>query len=87
MPNVIEADDFNPKKIYDSLIARCKQAKVWNICCIVDESFVGIAPFDIIIQDGIFICKVVAPSKRDALIKVANSLPVIKFFNSSEYDE
>lgn len=87
MPKAIEADDFNPKKIYESLIARCKEAKAWYIGCIVDESFVGPAPFDIIIQDGVFICKVIAPTKRDALIMVANSLPVIKFFNSTEYDE
>jgi hypothetical protein len=50
----------------------------------VDESFVGYAPFDIIIEDGIFNCRVVAPTLRDAYIEVANKLPVIKFL---KYDE
>jgi hypothetical protein len=31
------------------------------------------------IIDGIYICNVIAPTKRDALLLVANNLPVIKF--------
>jgi hypothetical protein len=83
MPEVID-EPFNPKKIYEDLITRCKEAKAWYIRCIVDESFVGYAPFDIIIENGIFNCRVVAPSLRDAYIEVANQLPVIKFL---KYDE
>lgn len=84
MPKIIEADDFNPKKIYDELIARCKQAKCWYIRCIVDESYTGYAPFDIIIADGIYHCRVVAPTLKEAYIEVANKLPVLKFLKFDE---
>lgn len=84
MGNLIEADDFNPKRIYDALIKRCKTAKVWEIRCIIDESWIGIAPFNIIIEDGIFICKVIAPTKRDAFLEVSNSLPVIRFLSRQD---
>ena len=76
---VIEFDPFDPKKIYNSLIKRCKSAKRYEIRCIIDESWVGVAPFDLIIEDGIFICFPVAMSRRDAFLQVANILPVIKF--------
>lgn len=73
--------DFNPKKIYNDLISRCKEAKVWYIRCILEESWVGIAPFEMYIIDGIFTCKVVAPTRRDAFLEVTNKLPVIKFLD------
>jgi hypothetical protein len=76
---VIEFDPFDPKKIYSALIKRCKAAKRYEIRCIIDESWVGVAPFDLIIEDGIFICFPVAMSRRDAFLQVANGLPVIKF--------
>ena len=81
MPEIIEADEFDPKKIYDDLIKGCMEAKEWEIRCIVEESYVGQAPFKIRIEDGIYYCKVVTPTLRDAFILVANSLPVIKFLN------
>jgi len=81
MPEVVYEDPFNPKKIYNELIKRCRQAKAWNIRCIVDESWVGVAPFDIMIEDGIFHCKVLAPTLKDAYVEVANKLPVIKFLD------
>lgn len=84
MPDIIEADEFNPKKIYQQLIARCKEAKAWYIRCIVDESFVGVAPFDIIIRDGIYHCRVISPTLKEAYVQVANKLPVIKFL---KYDD
>jgi hypothetical protein len=74
-------DTFDTKKIYDDLIDRCKQARAWEIRCIVDESFVGVAPFDIIIYDGVFYCKVIAPTLKDAYIEVSNKLPVVKFLD------
>ena len=79
MPEVTETDPFDPQKIFDDLMVRCRESKAWNIQCIVNENFVGLAPFDIIIEDGIFHCRVVAPTMKDAYIKVANCLPVIKF--------
>ena len=76
---IIEFDPFDPKKIYNDLIKRCKSVNRYEIRCIIDESWVGIAPFDMIIEDGIFICYPIAPSRRDAFLEVANKLPVIRF--------
>lgn len=84
MPKLIEDDSFNPKKIYDNLIERCKEVKRWEIRCILDESWVGIAPFDMMIEDGIFICFPIAPTRREAFIEVANKLPVIKFLSRQD---
>ena len=83
-PKIIEADDFDPKKIYDDLIESCKQVKLWEIRCIVDESWVGVSPFRMQIVDGVFSCFVVAKTKRDAYIEVANKLPVIKFLSRQD---
>ena len=83
MSDVALFDPFDPKKIYDALIKRCKTAKSWHIRCIVDESFVGIAPFDIVIKDGIFHCKVIAPTLKEAYVLVSNKLPVIKFLKDN----
>ena len=83
MPEISEFDEFDPKKIFDDLMNRCKEAKEWEIRCIVDEAWVGNTPFKIKIEDGIYCCKVITPTLRDAFILVANSLPVIKFLNYS----
>jgi len=82
MPEVILFDPFDPKKIFQDLMKRCKEAKSWNIRCIVDESWTGIAPFNIQIEDGIFNCQVIAPTLKDAYVEVANKLPVIKFLDN-----
>jgi len=85
MRNIVAEDDpLNPKSIYDDLINRCKQAKLWEIQCILEESWCGIAPFDMKIEDGVFTCYVIAPTKRDAFIQVADKLPVIKFLTSQD---
>jgi hypothetical protein len=81
MPSILEDDDFDPKKIYDDLIKGCREVKEWDIRCIVEESFVGHPPFKFTINDGIYFCRVVTPTLRDAFILVADSLPVIKFLN------
>jgi hypothetical protein len=78
---IVDADDFDPKKIYNDLIDRCRGAKAWYIRCILDESWVGFAPFEMWVQDGIFTCRVVATTRRDAFLEVANKLPVIKFLD------
>ena len=80
MPSTSD-DDFDPKKIYDDLIKSCREVKQWDIRCIVEESFVGQAPFKIRIEDGVYHCIVVTPTLRDAFILVASTLPVIKFLN------
>lgn len=84
-----EKDDFNPKKIADELFKRCMAAKAWYIRCIVDESWTGISPFRIIIEDGIFHCMVIAPSLKEAYEQVSNKLPVVKFldYKSDRRDE
>lgn len=81
---VAEFDPFDPKKIYNDLIKRCKAVNRYEIRCIIDESWVGIAPFDMIIEDGIFICYPIAPSRRDAFLEVANKLPVIRFLTKQD---
>jgi hypothetical protein len=88
MPQVIENDPLDPKKIYDDLVNRCKKAKVYEIQCIVEEWWTGPAPFSIMIIDGVYFCYVIAISKRDAFLEVANKLPVIKFLTKQDdYDE
>lgn len=84
MSKIFDDDEFNLNKIYDDLIQRCKEVKRWEIRCIVDESWIGIAPFDILIEDGIFICFPVAPTLREAFIEVATKLPVIKFLTRQD---
>lgn len=72
----------NPKKIYDDLIKRCKQAKYWNLVCVVDEAWVipdGKFPFDMIIQDGLYYIGIVAPTMREAMVKVLDFVPVVQF--------
>lgn len=81
MAKVAAFDPFNPKKIYEDLIARCKKAKAYYIRCIIDESFVGYSPFPTIIQDGVYIFKVIDNNRRDAFLQVANKLPVVKFLD------
>lgn len=85
MPNLIAEDDpFNPKRICDELIARCKKVRKYEVRCIVEESWVGVAPFDIVIHDGVFYCYVIAENKRDAFLQVANKLPVIRFISKQD---
>jgi hypothetical protein len=78
---IADPEDFNPKRIYDDLVKRCKKARVWYIRCILDEAWVGIAPFEMWIVDGIFTCRVVATTRRDAFLQVTNKLPVVKFLD------
>ena len=83
MPDIIEGDEFDPKKIYDDLLARCKDAKEWTISCVVDEVWYpkGVMPFDMKIVDGLYTCYVIAPTLKEAYVIVANTLPVITFVN------
>jgi hypothetical protein len=77
-------DPFNPKKIYDDLIKRCKDAQLWPVRCIIEESWTGIAPFQMLIEDGIFTCFVIAPTKKDAMLQVMHKLPVVLFLDELE---
>ena len=80
-------DEFDPKKIYDDLIGRAKQAKSWYVCCYIEEEWVPKGkplPFDISIHNGIFICRVICNTYREAQTIVANNLPVIKFIEDPD---
>ena len=81
MPNIIEADDFDPKRIADEMINRCLSAREWHIKCYVKEEWFinGVVPFTISMKDGLYTCKVIAATKLEALKKVENYMPVIKF--------
>ena len=79
---IIAEDEFNPKKVYDSLMERVKQAREWFVYCYVEEEWFpkGEAlPFDLSIKDGIFTCKVICPTYREAQTIVGNTLPVVRF--------
>jgi hypothetical protein len=81
MPITAE-DEFNPKKVYDNLMERVKQAREWFVYCYVEEEWFpkGEAlPFDLSIKDGIFTCKVICPTYREAQTIVGNTLPVVRF--------
>lgn len=89
MPDVIEADDFNPKKITDALIERMKKAKEWYVYCYIDESWVFTGkplPFEMRIIDGVVGCRVICSTYTQAQKIVADNLPVIKFIVEPEED-
>lgn len=82
MDNIIEDDSFNPKKIYDSLIKRCKQAQEWVLYCQIDLTelrFNGTFPFRVRILEDYAQCFVVSSSKKEAMKMVSDFLPVIVF--------
>ena len=83
--SLIEADDFNPKRIYDNLMERVKQAREWYVSCYVEEEWMPKGdplPFDLSIKDGVFVCRVICVTYREAQTIVGNTLPVIRFIES-----
>ena len=86
MPDIIEADDFDPKRIADEMIKRCLDAREWHIKCYVEEQWFinGVVPFTISMKDGLYTCKVIAATKLEALKKVEEYMPVIKFVEDNE---
>ena len=86
MTTIAEADDFNPKKIYDDLIKRVKETKEWFIYCIVSEEWLPKEPlpFTFKIYDGIYSCRVLCATYKQAQIIVANKLPVIRFIEDPD---
>ena len=71
------------KDVLDDLIERCKNVREYKISCYLDEAWVpaGPMPFDILIRNGIVICRVLAESKLEAALMIANELPVIMFID------
>jgi hypothetical protein len=82
MPEIFEDDTFDPKVVFNNLMVRLRTSKNWIIVCVVDEScFVGLGelPFKVVIRNGLFYCHILAPTKKEAMVIVANILPVITF--------
>lgn len=86
MPEYEINDPIDPKKVYTDLMNRCYEAKEFNIRCIVNEVFVmnGTMPFDLMIKDGIYCCRVIATSRKEALKLVSDTIPVIMFIQDEE---
>jgi hypothetical protein len=87
MSNLVTEDEpFNPKRICDDLIKRCLDAKEWIIQCYVQEEWFinGIVPFTISMKDGLYTCKVIAATKEEAIKKVKDYMPVIKFVGEKD---
>lgn len=81
MSNMIAEDEFNPKKIAEEMIKRCQAAREWHIQCYVQEEWFinGVVPFTISMKDGLYTCKVIAPTREAAIKKIEEYMPVIKF--------
>ena len=86
MSDMIAEDEFDPKRIADEMIKRCLNAREWTIKCYVQEEWFinGVVPFNISMKDGLYTCKVIAPTKLEALKKVEEYMPVIKFIEEDE---
>lgn len=86
MSNIIAEDEFDPKRIADGLFKRCIDAREWIIKCYVKEEWFinGVVPFTINMRDGLYTCKVIAPTKLEALKKVEEYMPVIKFVQEDD---
>ena len=71
------------KDVLDDLIERCKNVREYKISCYLDEAWVpaGPMPFDILIRNGVVTCRVLAESKLEAALMIANELPVIMFID------
>ena len=78
---------FNPKKVYDDMMERVKQAKEWYVTCYIEEEWFPKGeplPFDLSIKDGVFTCRVVCTTYTEAQTIVANTLPVVRFIESPD---
>jgi hypothetical protein len=86
MSDMIAEDEFDPKRIADEMIKRCLDAREWTIKCYVQEEWFinGVVPFTINMKDGLYTCKVIAPTKLAALKKVEEYMPVIKFIEEDD---
>jgi hypothetical protein len=81
--DLVAPEEFNPKKIYNDLIKRCKQVREWYVYCLVDESWIPkeSPPFDMVILNGIFCCRVIAITHNQAIKMVNDYMPVIRFID------
>ena len=80
-------NSFNPKKVYDDMMERVKQAKEWYVTCYIEEEWFPKGeplPFDLSIKDGVFTCRVICTTYTEAQTIVANTLPVVRFIESPD---
>ena len=83
MPKIGMWEPEDPKKVYEELIKRCKDAKEWCVACIVDETWVPHKkfPFEYFISDGVYYFRIISTTHREAMIKVIDNVPVVKFLD------
>jgi hypothetical protein len=75
----------NHRDIYEALIQRCKQVKKYTIRCIVDESWTGQGPIrHSRIENGVYYFEVVAFTMREAMLRIVNEVPVLKFLDECD---
>lgn len=86
MPEYTVNDPIDPKKVYDDLMKRCAEAKEFLIRCVIDEVFVmnGVMPFDLMIKDGVYCCRVIATNRKEAMKMVSDFMPVIMFIDDED---
>jgi hypothetical protein len=74
------------KDVLDDLLDRCKNVREYKVSCYLDEAWVpaGPMPFDILIRNGLVTCRVLAESKLEAALMIANELPVIMFVDNDD---
>lgn len=79
-------EPIDPKKVYTDLMKRCSEAKEFNIRCVIDEVFVmnGTMPFDLMIKDGVYTCRVIATNRKEAIKIVRDFMPVIMIIDDEE---
>jgi len=87
--DIVLPEPFDPRKIYNELIKRCKRVREWFIFCIVDESWIPKEdlPFEIVIMNGIYCCRVITPTRNEAIKIITNTLPVIRFIDEGLNDD
>jgi len=74
------------RDVLDDLLERCKNVREYKVSCYLDEAWVpaGPMPFDILIRNGLVTCRVLAESKLEAALMIANELPVIMFVDNDD---
>jgi hypothetical protein len=74
------------KDVLDDLLDRCRNVREYKVSCYLDEAWVpaGPMPFDILIRNGLVTCRVLAESKLEAALMIANELPVIMFVDNDD---
>ena len=83
MPNVDMWEPEDPRKIYNELIKRCKEAKEWCVACLVAEAWVPADkfPLEYFIADGVYYFRVIATTHRESVMNVLEFVPVIKILD------